>query len=115
MTTIDALIQAFRSTAIAKGEEGGPSDPELFDRLRTSYRELRLRGTDADVAIRSLLHDPSPSVRIWVAAQLLAEGHGEALEVLEALAQRPGIAGLNAQMTIREHHAGRLKPPFGKA
>ena len=115
MATVDALVEEFRLAAIQKGQEGGPLDGELFDRLRLSYRQLRSQATEGIRAFRSMLRDPSPSVRVWVAAQLLAEGNVEALEVLEALAKQEGLLGFNAQMTIREHEAGRLKPPFGEA
>ncbi len=115
MATIDELVRDFRIAAMEKGEEGGPLDGELYDRLRASFHQLRSLGTSGHGAFQALLRDPSPSVRAWVAAQLLAEGDLDALSVLRDLVQEKGVGGFNARMTIQEYEAGRLKPPFGVA
>jgi hypothetical protein len=115
MPTIDDFIRDFRIAAMEKGSEGGSFDATLYDRLRASFRQLSSLGAPGRVAFRSLLSDPSPSVRAWVAAQLLAEGDINALPVLRAMATESGMGGFNARMTIQEYEAGRLKPPFGDA
>jgi len=115
MATIDELVRDFRIAAMEKGEEGGPLDGGLYDRLRTSFHQLRSLGTSGHRAFQGLLRDPSPSVRTWVAAQLLAEGDLEALSVLRDLVDEQGMGGFNARITIQEYEAGRLKPPFGAA
>ncbi len=115
MATIDELVRDFRIAAVEKGEEGGPLDGRLYDRLRTSFHDLRSLGTSGHRAFQALLRDPSPSVRTWVAAQLLAEEDLAALSVLRDLVKEKGAGGLNERITIQEYEAGRLKPPFGEA
>jgi hypothetical protein len=115
VSTIDDLVRNFRLAALEKGDEGGQDDDLLYQRLRTAFRQLRALGPAGAHAFRSLLKDPAPPVRGWVAAQLLGEGDLEALRVVEELAASAGIGGFNAQMVLKEHRAGRLKPPFGDA
>jgi hypothetical protein len=107
------VVQEFCTAAIEKGADGGVTDHVLFDRLARAYRELSSSGPTGESAFAALLKHSSPHVRSWVAAQLAPSGNIEATRVLEALAQEPGVVGLDAAIALRELRAGRLKPPFG--
>src|SRR3989449_10891614 len=98
MTRIDELVRDFRIAAMEKGEEGGVLDRALHDRLRSSFQQLAALGDPGRKAFATLLSDPAPTVRGWVAAQLLVEGDARALPVLQELARQEGIGGGNATM-----------------
>src|SRR3989442_5765323 len=96
MTRIDELVRDFRIAAMEKGEEGGVLDRALHDRLRSSFQQLAALGDPGRKAFATLLSDPAPTVRGWVAAQLLVEGDARALPVLQELARQEGIGGVHA-------------------
>jgi len=112
MASIDELVRDFRIAAMEKGDEGGALDGALHDRLRASFRQLAALGDPGRTAFATLLSDPAPAVRGWVAAQLLVDGDARALPVLQELARQEGIGGFNAQMVVREYEKGTLKSPF---
>src|SRR2546427_13175436 len=113
MTRIDELVRDFRIAAMEKGEEGGVLDRALHDRLRSSFQQLAALGDPGRKAFATLLSDPAPTVRGWVAAQLLVEGDARALPVLQELARQEGMGGFNALMVVWEYEKGTLKSPFG--
>ena len=108
----DSLVEDFRIAAMEKGEEGGSLDHHLHKRMCDAYAALMALGPPGKTAFESLLQDPSPTVRSWVAAQMLALGSKAALRVMRELSEQPGIAGFNASVTLSEYEAGRLKPPL---
>src|SRR5262245_2055229 len=113
MSRIDNLLTEFRIAAMEKGDEGGPLDPALYERMRSAYRQLQALGEPGQQAFLELLDDPAPTVRAWVAAALLARGDERALPVLRALSSHEGLAGFNASMTLEEYKKGSLGEPFG--
>jgi len=110
-------LERFRKAAIAKADAVARGtagrDAELFAEMRSALQSLVGLGPSGIAAFRASLHDPAPEVALWVAGQLLAEGDSVALKVLQSLSQLSGFTGLSAAVTLREHHAGRLAPPFG--
>jgi HEAT repeat protein len=73
---------------------------------------LQSHGESGHEAFAGLLADESPHVRIWVAAQLLAEGDESALPVLRELVAGSGLLASEAEISIREYEAHRLRSPF---
>jgi hypothetical protein len=113
MPTADDIIATFRSAAIEKGDVAEPQrDEELHARMRVAFHELQGLGAPGEAAFRRLLTDVSPHVRCWVAAALLARGDLDARRTLQKLATNPGLLGLEASTTLREHDEGRLRSPF---
>src|SRR2546427_12984350 len=112
MTRIDELVRDFRIAAMEKGEEGGVLDRALHDRLRSSFQQLAALGDPGRKAFATLLSDPAPTVRGWVAAQLLVEGDARALPVLQELARQEGIGGVQALVGGWGNEKGKLKTPF---
>jgi hypothetical protein len=114
MLTVDDLIAAFRSAAIAKGDFAGTAslDHKFHNQMSSALRQLRRLGEPGEIAFRGLLNDNSPHVKSWVAAELLARGDQDAHAVLAAISREPGPVGLSASMTLREYDAGRLGSPF---
>src|SRR2546427_11209296 len=96
MTRIDELVRDFRIAAMEKGEEGALLDGALHDRLRASFQQLAAFGDPGRRAFATLLSDPAPTVRGWVAAQLLVEGDARALPVLQELVRQEGIGGVQS-------------------
>ena len=118
MTTAE-LIQRFRDAAIKKadglGVDEDDEDAALYLRMASAFRDLSAQGETGREAFRELLHDDSPYVRSWVAAQLLSELDEEARLVLQSLSKLGGLVGFAADMVLREERAGRLMSPFGSA
>jgi hypothetical protein len=107
------LIDAFRAATIEKGDFAQPGrDQELQARMRTTFHALQAMGDSGEAAFRQLLGDVSPHVRSWVAAELLSRGDPETRRTLEKLAAQPGLLGLTASTTLKEHDEGRLRSPF---
>jgi hypothetical protein len=112
--TIAEAIQEFRTAADSKADGVSPAskDRALHARMARALGCLSLHGSDGLVAFSALLHDQSPHVRSWVAAELLAAGDRSAVPIMEQLAAEPGIRGFTAATTLKEFHAGRLQLPF---
>ncbi|MDZ4401559.1 MAG: hypothetical protein U1A53_02785 [Prosthecobacter sp.] len=113
MTIIEA-IEDFRESAIAKADGAKPAskDHELHARMTRAFVCLTSHGENGIAAFTELLQDESSHVRIWVAAQFLAEGCRSAIPIMEQLATQPGIQGFSAAMTLKEFHSGCLRSPF---
>jgi hypothetical protein len=110
---IETQLLEFREAAAAKGDGvGGTADARLYDRMAAAYHRLLALGPAGQAAFRGLLSDPSAHVRSWVAAVLLHSEDPQARLALEELVRQGGITGFNAEMTLREFSAGRLKAPF---
>jgi hypothetical protein len=114
MIDIAAAIEAFRAAALEKGDYAQPvsKDHRLHRRMGQALRFLQAAGDEGRVAIRCLLKDPSPHVHKWIAAELLAQGDGTVIPLLEKVASEGGLMGLEAEMVLREYRAGRLRSPF---
>ena len=112
-TVKEALLE-FREAAIEKADGASPAgrDHAFHRRMQVALQALRAAGDVGAAAFMTLLDDESVHVRCWVAAELLSQGNPAAQAVLEAVARQPGLAGFAAQMTLKEHEAGRLGSPF---
>jgi hypothetical protein len=112
--TISAAIDEFRAAANTKADGARPVslDHALHARMSRAYHYLVSLGEGGRAAFSALLHDESPCVRAWVAAQLLSEGERAAIPIMQQLAASPGIRGFNAEMTLSEFQAGNLRSPF---
>jgi len=100
--------------AIEKGDFAEPTgrDSALHASMAQAWRELERHGEAGLEAFRLLLSDESPSVRSWVAPQLLCLGDESGFPVLEELVANGGMLGFSAEAVLREWRAGRLQSPF---
>ena len=112
----DSLLASFRDAAIRKGEILLPAkiDHQLHREMAMAFWALQDLGEPGMKAFRSLLHDESPEVRGWAAAELLSEGDTGAVDVLEALEAADGWVGFSAKWTLTEYRGGKLGSPFGE-
>lgn len=112
---IEQAVKQFREAAIAKadGAEPAETDHALHELMAVAWKFLEKQGATGREAFSSLLMDESPYVRLWVAAQLLSEGKGEAAQTVEAEVSSGGLRGFTAEMILEEWEAGRLGSPFG--
>jgi hypothetical protein len=85
-----------------------PTNAEA-DLIAAVYRELRRRG--GEPALLPLLSSPDEGVRCWAAAHAMEFAPEEGEPVLLALAESSGLLAFNAEMTLREWRAGRLRFP----
>ena len=113
---LDRLIHEFRSAALEKAtalQEGDSSrDKALHKRMTVAVKALYAAGPEGRTAFAALLKDKAPEVAAWAAAELLAQGDVSSIPVLERIAEEPGLVGLAAAMTLREHARDRLSSPF---
>lgn len=81
-----------------------------YKRIIVVWNELRRRGDDGRAALSRLMGSSNPHVRGWAASHVL-EFEPEAAEPeLTRLAQGPpSPVRLDAEMTLKEWRAGRLK------
>jgi hypothetical protein len=112
--SIHEAIEDFRQAAIRKAGFASPAsrDDALHRRMSSAYKFIISQGMDGRAEFIRLLHDNSPHVRAWVAAQLLSDGDEVAIPVLEQLAVAPGISGFVAATTLKRFRAGKLNSPF---
>lgn len=112
---IDEQVQRFREAAIAKGDfaDSPQHDHELHAAMAEAVRALYRLGAEGRSAFKELLHDESPHVRSWVAAELLVQGDDDARLVLVELANCRDLVGLSARTVLKEHSCGTLRSPFG--
>ncbi|MEO1575107.1 MAG: hypothetical protein AAFU65_09125 [Pseudomonadota bacterium] len=111
---IARLLSDFCAAALRKGEDDVTTeeDHRLFARMGQIVRALRGLPEAGMEAFRMLLRHESSHVQLWVASALLADGDEDAKTVLEHLAARRGLIGLNASMVLDEFGAGRYRSPF---
>ncbi|WNG37304.1 DUF2019 domain-containing protein [Archangium violaceum] len=102
-------LSAERMRAIYAGK---PKDGNrMFDILVAIHRELRARGVEAQRQLLTLLDDPDPGTRCWVATAIMEFAPNEGERVLTDLARNAGgLVGFSAEWTLEEWKAGTLKP-----
>jgi hypothetical protein len=72
--------------------------------------QLELRKTpEGRAAITELIDDPVPTVAHWAASHALFWSEGKARAYLESERARQDVGGFEAEMTLREFDAGRLR------
>jgi hypothetical protein len=101
----DAAAAHYEATENGDHRQANPQ----HDIVAAAYRELRRRGSET--VLLPLLEDPRPGVRSWAAAHALEFSPQEGERVLEELRTGPGLAGLNAQMTLDTWREGNLRFP----
>lgn len=111
--TEQELIDSYVLAASLHGSatEAGDSDTanRQYDVVAAVYDELRRRA--AEKALLPLLSHDNPNVRKWAGAHALEFAPTDGELALRTVAAGSGIAAFNAQMTLREWHAGRLRFP----
>jgi RNAse (barnase) inhibitor barstar len=111
-----SVFEEFRAAALEKAraiETGDASqDAKLHSTMGARLRQLFERGGAGRDFIEALLHDDRPQVAIWIAAELAARGDQRGTNVLQALAQLPGLRGFSARMALSELREGQLRSPF---
>ncbi len=118
--TLADAIERYRQTlaemADVSGEQGHPSSTRRWDRLLERLRpdeELLRASPEGRAAIRDLMGDPRPTVRLWAATAALAWDEEAARFVLAEIRERPtayGLHAINAKHTLLAFDAGRVDP-----
>ena len=81
------------------------------DVIARTYRDLRRRGLESQMALLDLLTNPDAGVQCWAAAHALEFAPDRGEPVLTQLARRNDLLGFGAEMTLQEWRAGRLRFP----
>lgn len=111
--TVEAIAEEYYALLLKmhseRIEQGGK--PRTWNRLvnRMQAAHLKLRATaEGRDAITLLIDDENATVRSWSAVNALAWAEGPARAALEREAVAGGIAGFDAEISLREFDAGRL-------
>lgn len=81
-----------------------------YKKIVAIWQELRSRGQEGQDALLSLMAHGNPHVRGWAASHVLEFCPERAEAELERLASgKPGLARLDAEMTLSEWRKGTLK------
>ncbi len=113
---VHTLVEWYAAAAAAHGVASSTGDYRTANKewtiITSVYRELRSRGSEAQLALLELVSSPDDYVRSWAAAHALEFAPEVAEPVLTELANRPrGLASLDAEMALREWRAGKLHFP----
>lgn len=112
LPTTDQLVARYAAAARRHGEatlDGNDRGNDDADEIATIYRELRQRRSQS--ALLPLLRTDDRRVRAWAAAHALEFAPGEGEPVLLQLAESRDIIGFDAETTLSEWRAGRLRFP----
>jgi HEAT repeat protein len=113
--TVEQLTNAYRHAAAAHGAATVGSDHEAVNHhhniVAAIYRELRRRGTAAQLALVPLLQDPDDAVRTWAASHALEFTPEKAERILTEVASGRGLLAFSAKMTLQEWRKGSLSFP----
>jgi hypothetical protein len=81
-----------------------------YKRVVSIWKELRSRGKEGQAALSMLMASSNPHVRVWAASHVLEFDPGPAEAELARLADGPpSIVRLDAEMTLKQWRAGKLK------
>lgn len=110
------LVSLYAECAVKHGAATEDGDHEEAnanaDVVAAVFREMRRRGTESKEKLVGLLENENLSVQCWAATHSLETAPKRAQEVLERLANiSNSFIGLDAEMTLEEWRAGRLKFP----
>jgi hypothetical protein len=107
------LVKAYRqaakehSEATEKGEHVHAN--EAAELIALIYSEVRRRGVQSKLL--PLLFDASLGVQLWSASHALEFSSNDGEAVLRRLSAAGGLVGLDAEMTLKEWRANRLRFP----
>ncbi|MEZ6003945.1 MAG: DUF2019 domain-containing protein [Planctomycetota bacterium] len=111
--TQEMLESAYERAAAAQGAAGDNGDYRkanaAYDEVSRVLKEVRRLPDRGMELLTRLARNENPHVRLWAATHLLPLDEVMALAVLSALTSEPPFCGINAEMTIQEWKAGRLK------
>jgi hypothetical protein len=85
-----------------------PADTTVVNRMQQAFLALR-ETAEGRAAISELIDDPVPTVSAWAATQALFWDEARARARLEAFVDSDDLHAFEAEVTLREFDAGRLK------
>jgi hypothetical protein len=110
--TMEGLLREYVDSLVRRDEALHAHKVAAANRLsdRAHTVALRLRTTnDGRSAMESLLTHENRAIRMSAAAESLGWGPEKAIPVLEALVVPRGTQSLDAEYTLREYRAGKLR------
>jgi hypothetical protein len=110
------LVAMYEEAADLHGQASQNGDHRLanaqYKRVTAAWMQIRGRGEKGRSALVRLMGSANPHVRCWAASHVLEFDPRTAEAELERLASGPpGVARLDAEMTLREWRAGTLSFP----
>jgi len=113
MDIVGRFEDVFCNAAIDKGDGTTPDDERLFETMKGAFTRLHNHPRGKEHILELLQHENN-WVKIWVATQVLSEGHNsEASRILQLLSKESGSIGFSAEMVLSQHQSGELLCPFG--
>jgi Domain of unknown function (DUF2019) len=113
--SVTDLVSTYAQAAAVHGRASSEGDYETaniqHDLIAAVYRQLRERGPGAQAALLDLADAPDPFVRSWAGAHALEFSPSQGEEVLAGVAAEGGLAGFDAEMTLKTWGEGQLRFP----
>lgn len=111
--SVHELSALYEGAAVRHGEASQKGDHRTanaqYKRLLAAWKELRSRGDEGRAALLHLMDARNLHVQVWAASHVLEFAPEAAEARLERLAhEAPGLARLDAELTLKEWRAGNL-------
>ena len=113
---VDRIVEIFAAAAAhhrhatEHGDSGGAK--RAFDDVAAAYRELRIRGPEAQSALLPLLADDDPAVRLAAGTHALEFAPEEGEPVLMKLVEEDETSvAFDAELTLQVWRDGELRLP----
>lgn len=108
----ESLVVQYKDAAMHHGLATQAGDFETanaqYEIIAAVYRELRSRGSKAQIGLLGLFTDRNPDVRLWASTHALEFAPEQAEPILRDLMRSGGLVGFNAEMTLTEWKDGNL-------
>lgn len=112
MNILEELKNTFINAAILHGEATETGDYKLGNKqyavIANAYRKLKDQKNGIEI-LHKLMNHKNISVQSWAASYLLKTHTEEAKKVLQSVADKHGLVGFSAKMTLQEWEKGNLK------
>jgi len=110
---VKALESEYRKCGEAFGAAVKLGDADAsnknFRRRAAIVQKLRACGKPGEAVLRRLMKDRSDAVAVWAATDSLRFAEVDALEVLDAIANKKGLIPFDARIIAEQWRAGELK------
>ncbi|MBP6997263.1 MAG: DUF2019 domain-containing protein [Phycicoccus sp.] len=109
MNGVQQILSEYERLALAwDSERNSKKANRIFDKLHSLALILR-ESAEGRRGLESLLGHDNRGVRLKAGSDCLAWGSAKAISALEGLVQPRGFHSLDAEMTLREYRAGRMR------
>ncbi len=107
--SVEKFTAAAQAHAIFTEQGDSTSANKAYNDVVSARDEMRNFPDHGIAALKDLLIDSDPGVRLWASYYLLPTATAFATNTLADLSSESGLVAFSAKMTLQEWNAGRLK------